>query len=381
MTAALEAFLTDHSGALSAGAWAERLRAGRDYLVANGASEMLLDANIAALRSTGEDWTEFVSVYGRALDDDVLLFVAPLRVPEASTPALGHALLVRDRPATASVAAMRPHLERAIGEALFGQALDASGRHVEFFHVRNASWRDNKDIDQPIAFFTPFNFGQYRVTSEMAAIRRTQMLTNVTLARHADFVQNAARRLGVQINGASPQTLALDCEGLNSAIAAWLFLHEIIHLNGPAPLFGGRVRKLELGLSYASIEEFRVDASLCVGLLAAQQQLGPLARQIVEIVVMERLLRSGADDHAYPLTVVEKRHGRLWRALMARHDAIRFAPEGVHIDLARVEQALVNVLTDIYQTEQAAAHMDDLDAAKLHLRNFAKQLTQRQTAP
>jgi hypothetical protein len=336
-------------------------------LEANGVTSDVLKANAEALARGGSAWTHFVAAYGSDKFAPVSFFVAPTRVPETEKRStLGYALLQRDTEAETQVASVENGLRGSLGETLFGSPLTTQDRRIEFFRVLGARWNRFNVTHTPIAFFTPFNFAEYEASPAMASLRRTQMLSNVTLDRHLSFVRPIAARQ-LLIDGLPPGSLRLSDSEINGGIAVWLYLHEIMHLNGPFPLFGTALRKLDLGLVYAPLEEFRVDASVCLGLLTAGELNAPTA-SVVEIILMERLLRSAEQRNASSGSVskVEHLHGRMWRNVLAHHGALTVDSHGVfNISTERLRYALGEVLQEIYHVEASAIGHEHASARRV----------------
>lgn len=263
------------------------------------------------------------------------------------------------------------------GKQLFGKSLKFNGREVEFYDLVYASDQYKKLACNKIALFIPFYLGGLSTDlSRNSSIRRTILFHNIVKLRYEHLTKPMLSN--ILMDGAPSQLLSASVDDINHAISLWLCLHELMHANGPIPLFGNSIHKKNLGLSYGYLEEARVDMTSYLTLDLLADKIGPLARLTQELILSERLGRSARQivHHGYNTKNLDCEHGLLWLGLLLKENYLKLELKSNQMYILKkgVEEKIRNLLTLIYQQEETAINNVNNENGKNQLIIFAKQL-------
>ncbi|WP_438026974.1 hypothetical protein [Sorangium sp. So ce233] len=305
-------------------------------------------------------WDDAVDAFGRCRDRDVGFYLGPMRAIEGAPLSTGLLLLER-HPAASEVAALVERAAVEIGDRVFGFPCDFHGRHVEYYDVVLAAGPFAAARARYIALFTPFYLGGFSDLPRQQLLRRSVLFHNFARARFAHMTRPAAER-HLRLGGALPRFLGAAEPEIDRAIALWLSLHELIHGSGPLPLFQTAVDKLGLGMTYAGIEEARVDMTVWLLLERCSDLWGELGGITQDIILAERVLRSarrglrGHPDGGAVRSDSDSEAGAIWLSLLLRRAGATPTEAGLlDVDPSRVRSAIRAFLDDVYEREGDAA--------------------------
>jgi hypothetical protein len=318
-------------------------------------------AMTAAIRQglTRGDWEEAAASFGDAFDGKAAFYLGPMRCREGRKLGTGLLLLRRDEAGRAVARQIERNLA-SLGARLFGTPCRFRGRRMEFYRVLLAAGGATDPADPPIALFAPFYLGGWSDRARQIERRRTLLFGDVVWARFAGATVPAARSR-LLLDGRPP--LFLDVAGTadcRRGVALWLALHELLHANGPLPLFGAPVRKLELGCECWAMEEMRVDMTAWLLLHELGDLFGPAANLAADIILADRLLRLASMPAAAAARDssrrVQREQGDLWRGALLCHGALREAGNGGGLAICRERAyaAIHDVVRRVYAVEDAA---------------------------
>jgi hypothetical protein len=317
------------------------------------------------------NWVPVVDAFGRLGDRDVAFYLGPMRAGEHQELQLGLLLLRRNAAAQRAARAVEAEAGE-LGARLFGSPLATGGRHTELFDLAAAVGPFEGAGDERIALFTPFYLVDGDVDAETP--RRTILFADRVRRRH---LSQTRPLLATAVTVADEESIArLDGEQLDEAIGLWLGLHELLHANGPLPLFGASVRKLTLGMSYAAVEELRVDMTAWLALYECEDLFGAGAARARRLIVAERLLRSAlsglADDPRRGALgkSSDAEHGALWFGALLRSGAAFLSEGRLVLDEQHLAVTVKDTLACVYREEARAVESGGTE----HLRRFADDL-------
>ena len=346
-----------------------------DIALAAGIDSSLLSALQVAAKK--EDWTEAAQAYASASSLSTSLYVGPLRPRQSASLQMGAVLTTPDLLADKLARYADNEVCHRIGSRLFGAPLVPRIPLTQFRNLRFAPPSFVSDEDPAIALFTPFLMGDW--PRDVALTKRVEIFPRVVATRLLKRLLPFVRRIDRQHSWSMPLQ-ACSFENLKQACTLWLSLHESLHANGPIPLFDAQSTKSQLGLQYAFVEEFRVDASVFLGLAAESD--APFASLSALVILAERALRSALllQTGGRGYRKVEHDNGRLWLFSLLRGKALLVDGCGqVHLDMHTATRCIEDILHRIYSCEDEAMGTDPV-RRRQNLAYFAADLDKESEA-
>lgn len=325
---------------------------------------------LCALRQglASDQWDDAVEQFGRMKYMPFNFYLGPMRTRERDNSEMGMILLARSMQADSVVEPIEKNAER-IGRGLFGWDNGFGGREVEFYDVVLAA--GPLATPQPsrvhIALFAPFYFGGWHDVERQMEYKRTIILHNVIESRFFALTLPVAK-CHVRIDGRSPVFEQTDLQRISRALITWITLHELMHNNGPLPLFAPPFFKLDMQLDYAGLEEVRVDLAAWLALGQNVSGFGSIAQLVRKLIVCERLARSFRlgfrPDFRHPRRVCETADGEsgtFWLSLLHTGGALRFTEPGViDVSMKKAGEIIADTAADIYRREEQACELADV---------------------
>ena len=305
------------------------------------------------------DWDDAVSEFGLMVGQDSFCFLGPMRAMEKEAVSIGFIAAKRKNLIDSTVLAVQANLE-LLGELLFGLPMSFHGRKVEFYDAGFFEGAIKNSNGKYFALFTPFYFTGWHDVERQKRSKRTIMFHNLLKKRFQTLTLPLVKDC-LNFNEKNSALLSASEDELDQAIALWITLHELLHGNGPIPLFGGIVDKIDFGLNYAAIEELRVEMSSWVLLTMAKDVFCNIGCLAQELIIAERILRSARGQFLKNrlsggiLKSSDAENGAFWFSCLEKSGALELDLDSnkVNIDKNKVWATLNSVLGEIYDMENS----------------------------